>query len=431
MRFHPVLGLALLSSFAVCGDASAMGSKNPGGDSAAVIESAIRNAPVFKSGIGKRTFVFFVNGDADHFVTDTADSTKPELSRVDAADVRKIEQLALSCSDCNVVVLHDQRGTDKWYTKDDPWATFLRVYSRGRKYYEKSVSEINMAEPRVLSELLKYSERAFPGAGLYLVYRGHSFIPRYESGKPETGLAPFDYSNPQSPYGVREFAESLRRAGLSQKLNAVVMAACTMADAQFADAIAPFARTLISPQLEVLETLSTGFGYRYLKELDAVEFRSEAVASIATLLLEPIRITKNDDDALMEYPVSVIDLEAFGRVSVFLRELVSTSGVPEAEVREKALLVKSLSARTVEGLRKKGKTEGQIARLIDALRQPSRNPDALDVKLLLELLKARSSDSASVLQRIAEIEALLAAAVRVRDRPEFSRTNGLTFQLKE
>jgi len=228
MRFYPFLGLALLCSSAFSGGAFAMGSKNPGGDSAAVIESAIRGAPVFKSGVGKRTFVFFVNGDADHFVTEKADSTKPELSRVDAADVRKIEQLALSCSECNVVVLHDQRGTDKWYTKDDPWATFLRVYSRGRKYYEKSVSEINMAEPRVLAELLKYSERAFPGAGLYLVYRGHSFIPRYVSGKPESGLAPFDYSNPESPYGVREFAESLRGAGLSQKLNAVVMAACTM-----------------------------------------------------------------------------------------------------------------------------------------------------------------------------------------------------------
>jgi hypothetical protein len=430
MRLLAVLGLALLSMLVHSSAAFAMGSRNPGSDSVAAIESVIRRAPVFRSGVGKRTFIFFVNGDADHFVTDSANSAKPDLSRVDAADVRKIEQLALSCSECNVVVLHDQRGTDNWYTKDDPWATFLRVYSRGRKYYEKSVGELNMAEPRVLTELLKYSERAFPGAGLYLVYRGHSFIPRFDPGRPESGLAPFDYSNPEAPYGVREFSASIRDAKLARPLNAVVMAACTMADAELADAIAPHAKTLIAPQLEVLETLSTGFGYRYLKELDEVELRSEAVERISSLLLEPIRITPNEDDALMEYPVSVIDLDGFGGISARLRQLVSSSGMADSVIRDQSLLSKSISARTVEVLKQKGKSDGQIARLIDALRQPSRNLDALDVKLLLDSLKATTPEP-SLLQRISEIEIHLAPRVRVLDRPEFSKAHGLTFQLRE
>ena len=58
---------------------------------------------------GKKTFVFFVEGAADHFVFNSMNDTKKTF-RADVIDTKRIIKYAKSCEDCNVVVLHIQRG---------------------------------------------------------------------------------------------------------------------------------------------------------------------------------------------------------------------------------------------------------------------------------------------------------------------------------
>ncbi len=430
-----IFALLLAVACGIPDAAHAMGKMRPGeGASSFSLNRLFRGSPKYRSGFGRRTFIIFVNGDADHFVTESSESGSEDakLARVDAADVRKIDQLARSCNDCNVVLLHDQRGKDHWYTKAKHWAAFLRVYTVGHLVFERSVPELNGADPALITRLLQYSSGAFPGSELYFVYRGHAFIPDYHPTNRDSAIAPHDYSHPETPYGASRFVESLRQAQLESPLQAVVMAACSMADVELADALAPYAHTLISPQLDVLETLSAGFGYRYLTELDAVPSQAAASETIAALLLEPLQKTPYADDALLEYPVSLIRLSTFGSMGEKISSLLNEAELDPQTAGSDARVAKSLSARTIDTYRRKGKTEAQIHSLIRGTRQWSPHPDFMDVKRLLTQIieQAEVRGNEPLKSRAQELMDTLGPEVRVWDRPDHSIANGLTYRWK-
>jgi hypothetical protein len=348
----------------------------------------------------RHTFVFWVNGDADHFQPQSsAPEAGSEIHRIDKHEVRRIEEIARSCRRCNVVVLHDQRGNSSaWYMRAKPWATYLRVYARGKKIAERHVPEIDGTDPRALAWLLRFSEQAFPESELHLIYRGHAFRTPYLPGAPG-GALPFDYSHPERAYGQATFLRSLEMANLRRKLASVTLASCSMASIELASRLERFAAYFVASKHDVLEVLDVGFRFdSILAARDKLGARAVSWR-IALSLLGAFDDAPSSQDAMLEYPATWVDLSGMSAISARFDALAAMiDALPEARKHElraalirRAGLTKGASSRYLRMLRAQGKPDAAVRAMERALRVPSERAGDLDLDRALDLVAALPS----------------------------------------
>lgn len=386
---------------------------------------------------GKRTFVFWVNGDSDHFQSGRAysDSDAGKLFRVDQYDVEKIRGYALSCRDCNVVILHHQRGGARWYTSDSGWATYLRVYEAGNLIAERHIPFGNAADPAYLAGLLRFSEDLFPGQPTYLIYRGHSFFPAYDPKTNADQIMPFAFGFPESPYGIRNFEESLRLARLQHPLEAVIFAACSMARLEVAGAVAPYSRRLIASQVDILETLSSGFLFSFLINSSQFSTEEEFARFAGSSLMGNIDlvsyIPRGSDEAMMEYPTTLMNLTGFdsrsadwGVVRRTLQEMDPDS------VHAQAGVERVISDRYAETLSSGGLSKEKIDLRSQFVRMPSLDPKEVDSLQVLRLIAnapaTSGSEGAKSAQRLIED---LTGRIHLFKSSRYSKKSGLSMEL--
>lgn len=399
----------------------------------------------------RHTFIFWINGDADHFVTAMATPTvrqndESKVYRADKFDEERVERVASLCTACNVVILHDQRGSAHWYTSNQPWASYLRIFSRGHKLLERHVNEVNETDPRVLAELLKAAERAFPGTSMHLIYRGHSFRKPYQPGSKE--ILPFDYSYPGQAYGQAVFLNSLDLAGYglasAAPLASITFASCSMASFEIADMLtrgwrdrpAPLAKYLIASEVDVLETLNVGFRFESLAQVTDVMDDRQVSYLLASRLLEAFRNTSTVADAMMEYPVTWMDLSQMREIEMqwLLLAKAIHQLAPEAraefygEATKRAGLVKTVSDRYINSLKASGKSQAVVDIFTSRLRSASPYPGDMDLGLLLNLIET-SELTRPLAEDARGLRDLLSRQVFVLDRPVVSDKLGLSISL--
>jgi len=251
-----------------------------------------------------RILVFWVNGDADHFVTRGDGDASGKLYRADKFEVERIESAAISCTQCTSVILHDQRGSDGFFKRARPWATFLRVFHGGRRVLERSIPEINMADPAVLTKLLKFSQALDQNAELDLIYRGHPILP---AGAPE-GDVPFDYSHPQDRFSSQSLARAIAEANLGSRLKSVVLASCGSAYLETALLLKPLASYLVAAQHPVIERLSVSFSFDGIFARVGKEDSRGLSETAALTLMERFLAATDPSDYAYEYSTTWFDL---------------------------------------------------------------------------------------------------------------------------
>ncbi len=302
---------------------------------------------------------------------------------------------------------------------------------------ETHVDLVNAADPETLAALLRFGSHSFPESEVHLIYRGHSFIPEYSPGSQLVpAVAPFAYSFPGSAYGPDLFIESFRRAGLAKPLGSVTLAACSMASLELAAGLSPYAKEMLAPQVDILETLAVGFYLSFLKDPDLPK---DPVGTLARSLLSSFDKTSELTEAEMEYPLSRIQLSAIGpayREFRRIRERLNSSEVGFAAGNEQALLEQSrverlLSQRYIDYLKSEGKTEKEIGAMIQFVRAPSDDPFATDAGIYLEGLRERLSQGVmnhALARQVDRLRIALSSVVEVLNQPAHSQKTGLTFR---
>lgn len=383
----------------------------------------------------KQTFVFWVNGDAtDHFEPrQTELGSARDFGRIDAVHAKEIESVAQRCQSCNVVLLHDPRGTGRWYLPKKRWNAQFRAYSGGKLISKSSHKEVNGTNPENLASLLQYAEGEFPGTEIILIYVGHSFFPDFEPSQEGQGIRVFDLSHPQGSFGVEKFALGLEKARLKRPLASVILAGCEMSFLGIADRLKPYARNLVASQVPVLQTLNTRFDFTRIPEIVS-EARdssdpSEVTREIARHLMDRFENASNETEALMEYPVTLIHLDALGdahRRMVALLSRISTRAEKRAAFQKAAGIAKVYSDRRVEALRAAGKSERMIEQSIQLVRVPSQIPGNWDAVRVLEKIEADGSESEESRSEARRLRLALKGSIEVFGTPRHSRKSGLS-----
>lgn len=382
---------------------------------------------------GTRTFIFWVNGDSDHFQSGLSysETHRDQTFRVDKYDVERIRSYAQSCNNCNVVILHHQRGGSHWYTANEPWATYLRVYEVGELILERHIPIGNAANPIYLGRLLRFSEDLFPNQPAYLIYRGHSFFPTYDPKISRDEVMPFAYGFTDSPYGIATFEESLRMAALQRPLEGVIFAACGMARIEAALALEPYAKRLIASQVDILETLSSGFLFSFL--LNSSQFPGEEAFSryVASSLMGNIELASyiptGADEAMMEYPVTLMDLQGLNAHKSEWYSLLSALSKMKLEpLISQAHVERVISNRYADNLRDSGLSEEKIELRAKFVRIPAPDSKVVDAIQTLKFFNDGVGSKESAL-RLADD---LARRIRVFNSSQFSQKSGISLSVQ-
>jgi hypothetical protein len=333
--------------------------------------------------LASKTFVYLLHGDADHWVGETSLTASQKLYKSDQIEAERIRADSARCADCNVVFLHVQRGGDRWYTMEEQWATFLRVYVRGELVLTRSVPIVNVADTRVLSRLMQFSNENFASTEFHLVYRGHSFFPAYDPALLEKGgVERFAYQFPEFPYGIPQFGESLKSTRLP--FESVTIAACHMATVEMVRAVSPYTKYMISTEVDVLETASVSFDTLFMTDRNLMQLNGrEFVDAMAKALMNRFETTGVWSEVMMEYPVSVIDLEKFKTWDDEMKR-----SMQDLRPLQKNLpLQKYLSNRYVEHLMNEGKTENEILNMIRFVQMPLEGMQLFDAGQWLDAIE--------------------------------------------
>ena len=397
------------------------------------------------------TFIFFVQGAADHLQPHSLNEVDQPWGNSDAQDVQEIKKLALNCQNCNVLLLHIQRGGAHWYLPRHPWATYFRGYSAGKKIFTRNVAILNAADPRVVTSLLTTAEKLFPNTDLHLVYRGHGFYPSYDPSQ-RNEIAPFDTDFRESPYGIPTFAQGIREAKLKKPLKTVTLAACSMAFLEVATQLAPVANHLIASQVDISETLKFGFSFDFLRAIPPnTHSPREIPQTIASHLLRKFEVHAESgavipEEAIMESPVTWIELDRFkgGQNGNEQDWNASFWGLlekiqkldPQAfrenlpQLIEKSRVRLALSNHYVEHLQKRGASEMEITNEAHLRAKPVQFQAELDLILFLNGLKAAlgsSENESEISQVITELTKKLQETIHVFQGSQFASHSGLSF----
>ena len=346
---------------------------------------------------GPNTFVVFVNGAGDHFVPQSFPEVKLKWGKADAHDVAEIKQVISSCDSCNLLLLHVQRGGARWYTPKHPFATYLRGYSAGKKIFTRHVDLINAADPNVLARLLRTAQDLFPDTNLHLIYRGHGFYPAYDPKTNAHQIAAFDSNNKDSPYGIDQWTEGLRMAQLTRPLGSITFAACSMAYLEIAEKIAPFAKYMLAPQVDVIETLRFGFDYDFLRLIPFSPPSERTVPlTIANVLMQRFQSHPPMLDNKMEEPLSLIQLKEitslknrfWSAIQQIHRNNSQFFRQNWPEIVKQAHVSEVVSNRFTRSMITKGKSQQEAFEFAKRTQKPARNPDELDLVNFLKWINS-------------------------------------------
>jgi hypothetical protein len=344
----------------------------------------------------------------------------------------QLQGIGMHCQECNLVFLHDQRGSAHFYTARLPWATYLRVYRKGQYILGREVNELNVADPSVLTSLVRFAGQIFPNTTLHLIYRGHSIVPEYDPLNAENQVQPFDYSDAETPYSAQTFADSIRNA---LPLSSITLAACRMSYLELISKLTQNADYFIATQHEVLETLSTGFDYQFILKTRDTESDLVIAKRIANELL--IRFENvNLKDAMLEEPTSLVHLKAFTDFEKDFRNLLGwISGATwiktsDFDLEKTSRVMQGLSRRYAESLRKNGKSDAEIASMEKLIQVPSVNESDRDLGLFLKALEQdpRLSNQSGILDQIRKLESILVSGVEIFQNGPAVLHSGISFQ---
>lgn len=361
--------------------------------------------------LGRTSYVVWINGDSDHYVT-SGTTSRARLIRADAMHADRVISAALRCSDCNVILLHIQRGGKRWYTGKAHWATFLRVFTRGTLRMERFSAIENAAAPETLTNLLRFSEALLGRTETHLIYVGHSFL-RGNAAQDGANPVPFAYSFPGSTYGVDVFLRSLQDAHLVRRLASITFAACAMADIGLAARLAPYTDTVIAPQFDALESAPLGFSF----EAIALEHGQERAATLmASHLMDAFEADSAAREALLEYPVSEIDTHGAKQILETLRRTMRDSlalnAIGAPTLRAIGRDSRRLSARYL-ALQSRNGVDGMKLRALDeSVAFSIDDPDRGDLGRLLRGLAVRDPAD-GVGPRLQQLETQLRQSVTV------------------
>jgi|GEM_PF-3738223 len=331
------------------------------------------------------TFVFLINGAEDHSVLGSRSSS--ETVQADQWDAEKIRELAETCKDCNVVLLHVQSPKVKKISH-------LWVFARGKSVVSKQVREFTSANAHALSELLKSAEKLFPFSRIHLIYRAHSFVDR-----------------------LHEFAQGLKLANLKAPLSSLIFASCSMAFLEVASAVAPYAKYMIATQTDVVETQDFGFDYSFLQYVHDDQSEAQVADMIADTLLSSFRV--NDDQLekaylsaapIMESSITLIRLEQMGGLADRFEKLLQKN---RDAIVETCKVTKLVADRYIHFLKSK---QADVSTYLNWRWDSYAKKNYIDLICFLRTLDEGA-------QLIVEFKAQLT----VRDRPHHSTKEGLSF----
>ena len=382
------------------------------------------------------TFVFFVNGSANHKVPHSEEdhSSAPWIP-ADRVDVENIARLAKTCESCNSVILYIHKNDRNWWSSKNSVTASLKVYNKGRQVLIRKSGILNAANPEVLRDLLVFSSHLFPYTDLHLLYRGHGFFPTYHpTTTPE--IAPFDFNFPKSAYGIEQFASSLNMANLGGRLKTVTLAACRMSYLEVAKALAPYAQFLIAPQTEFLETLVGGFRYDFLSSI-AWHASTPLIANeIAITLPRAFQITPDRSDNRMEHPVSQIQLAEIPALVNRFNTLVSEAKSVKPTfftdhsdlIRLRAGVKKTIADRYHVALLGSGHSKDDILKLaaIKLAANPSPHKTELDLLVFLDFIKDQNL-SAKITQDATDLKTELSRSIQIFNSSSHSKLTGMSF----
>ncbi len=344
---------------------------------------------------GPNTFIVFVNGAADHYVPPSFPEIKQRWGKADAHDVAEIKSTIRACDNCNLLLLHIQRGGARWYTPKHPFATYLRGYSAGKKIFSKHVDRLNAANPKVLARLITTAQELFPNTNTHLIYRGHGFYPSYDPKTNANEIIPFDLNYKESPYGIDQFVEGLRGAKLNTPLGSITFAACSMSYLEIAEKVAPFAKYMLAPQVDVIETLKFGFDYDFLRLIPFYPPSDRAIPKVmADILMQRFQTHPQVLDNKMEQPLSLIRLEEIGSLKLRFWALLKQLHQNQDQffknqwpnILKQNHVSEVVSNRYVRSMIEKGKSQNEALEFAKKYQHPAHNPNELDVVTFLEWL---------------------------------------------
>jgi|GEM_PF-6611123 len=374
-----------------------------------------RKPSVIPSRPAKNTMIFWVNGDADRFRNEEGSGSK--IVRLDVLDVDRIKQLSQKCN-CNIVLFHDQRGTNRWFNRSKHFSTFLYSYSKGKpvKFGNKNYlqfNEVDQSKRSFLATLLKFSQDLFPGTSYHLIYRGHSFAT--DLTHPES--VSFDRSSSGS-YHIKDFIASIKESKV--RLSTVTFAACSMAYVEMALALTPFANYMIASQINIHETGITGFSFEYLTKLND-QMSEEAIAHVlAKTMLERFRTVKEKELFLRETPAVMIDLN---KISV-LKDDISFARIYAVEAVKNSredFAPELITAKTSERYMNLRKSEGISDIVLNVLKDKMQSADD----------NTTSYDFIEVLQKLGwdDLAENLKGSVVLYDYSDFTHKSGISFDI--
>lgn len=272
----------------------------------------------------QNTFIFWVNGDSDRFRPSSGIGSSN--TRLDKVDVERIRELSKTC-ECNTIIFHDQRFSDKWYTSKKNYGAFVYAYSNGEEvsFYKSSknrsvrnhlsFSEINQNQ-EFLVNYLKLAGDIFPDTKYHLIYRGHSFADSMTDRK-----RTFDMSHKETSFDLYALDSALEEAQM--KFDSITFAACSMSNISFAIMLSRHAKYLISSQVNINETGNTGFNFDFLKSINDKLDAHTISHMIGSQLLKNFKHVEQRELFIRETPMTVSYLSNFAYLSIELEDFLS------------------------------------------------------------------------------------------------------------
>jgi hypothetical protein len=387
------------------------------------------------------TFVFMITGEQPLFNIDA----NGDVFRTDRFVKEDIESVAKKCGTCQVVILHDQIGFNSWYKSTKHFASHLKVFVAGKELISRSVDEVDMTDPQVLTQLLKMSEKLFPQSEIHLTYSGLSFFPNFLPLSPQytpnrtMGVyqkRQFDLSHPKKSYGISTFAHSIREAKLQKKINTIIFNACSMATLEVAYSLRNLAKAMIAHQTTILQLKNIRMDFSFMTEVKTSMFNEwDGLSSLEKAghkMMERFNHAHLENFDIVESPLTLINLENIENLANQLTKLTlerSDFLANEMEPLKNQLRVKIYpSEAEVDALRKSEISIEELPTIIEdyVAQLNSSFTNEFDLLMYLELL---ANHSKSLEERITADETIemFRNTVQLLRGSNYAKKGGLTF----
>jgi hypothetical protein len=182
----------------------------------------------------------------------------------------------------------------------------------------------------------------------------------------------------------------------------MTFAACSMDYLEIADKIAPYAKYMLAPQVDVIETLKFGFDYDFLRLIPFYAQSDRTIPqTMASVLMQRFQTHPQMLDNKMEEPLSLIQLKEVPSLKNRFWKVIQQVQLSQnqffkqnwPEIIKLTHVSEVVSNRFVSSLMAKGKSEKEAVDFAKRTQKPVRNPDELDIVSFLAWLNQTYSKS--------------------------------------